>query len=237
MRLNKLIIFYYLIITFISLFFNFKWVSADTIISVYIVEAINDQKILPFQSMENHEEKPKITLKACRGEFEPASFVVRANKKISELKPVCSNLQNKNSKISSEHIDIKIVKCWYQAGGAWNSHLIDHKKEAVLVPELLVNDQKLIKIDSSTKNNYIKLKNELSEEYLLISDREQVNRGILPQLHEFPIQDSKNLIPADIDKDTNLQYWITAYIPADAAPGQYEGHIDKFKRDKIISFA
>ena len=58
-------------------------------------------------------------------------------------------------KISKECIDIKLVKCWYQNKNCWDGSLWDDKN---FIPELLLNDDSLIKVDHKKKENYVKLR-------------------------------------------------------------------------------
>src|SRR5699024_3938974 len=65
-----------------------------------------------------------------------------------------------NTKISSKVFDIRAVKCWYQGASAWSGLHMNteaaHPKH-VLVPELLLHDASLVKVNYDTKTNYLAL--------------------------------------------------------------------------------
>ena len=111
----------------------------------------------------------------------------------------------------------KIRYTAYQAGVE-----IEDIHNKILTPELLLKDDKLIKIIDN--DNYIKLLND--KRYHLISSPEGI-RGISPEptWDSFPVRDSDNLLPVDIQNDTNKQFWIKIKIPDDAKPGFYYGKI------------
>ncbi|MBP8789015.1 MAG: hypothetical protein KBH41_16400 [Azonexus sp.] len=52
-------------------------------------------------------------------------------------------------------LDLKFVKVWYQNGNAWWSYFGDSGVR--LCPELLVNDEDLIRVDTEKKANYARL--------------------------------------------------------------------------------
>jgi hypothetical protein len=96
----------------------------------------------------------------------------------------------------------------------------DRKK--VLVPELLLNNDGLVSVDYSGKNNYLVLS---TGERKNIS--EPVFRGhpIMPTFKEFPISDSDHLLPFRLSKGEKKQLWVTVKVPKRAAAGVYKGAI------------
>lgn len=54
------------------------------------------------------------------------------------------------SSFTASAVDIKIVKTWYQAGTACFDCLADSNRRE-LVPELLLNDETLVKVDEEKK--------------------------------------------------------------------------------------
>ncbi len=152
---------------------------------------------------------------ASPGEFEPASFVVRANQNIDSLQVQASNLTGPVGSIPSGNVDIRIVKCWYQAG-----ETISNRGMKILTSELLLKDDSLVKVEGS--ENYL----EVSGNYVWISNPNGIS-GLpeYPTTNDFPVQDSSTLQPTDIPANTNKQFWITVKVPDNASPGNYSGPI------------
>jgi len=188
----------------------------DPRITTYVVPAITDEKILPTSSIPDEYISNEISIRACPGEYEPASFVVRANENITSLEAQATELIGENGSIPSSNIDIRVVKCWYQAGvGVWD---ITHK---LLTPELLLKDDSLVKVEG--EENYLKLTT--TGEYVWISEQKSgTGQEIIP-LEDLPVKDSSTLQPLHIPQGTNKQFWVTVKIPEDASPGSYSGTI------------
>ena len=82
-----------------------------------------------------------VRMRACAGEFEPASFAIRAIKPLRDLSLATSNLTCRENMIPAEEIEIHIVKVWRQAG---HPTIADATLGAGhLVPELLVKDDRV----------------------------------------------------------------------------------------------
>ena len=110
----------------------------------------------------------KLNVVACRGEYEPASFVVTADTHVDSLQVQAEYLKGPGGIIPAKQIDIKVVKCWYQSGS--KGEAADKELEnRVLVPALLLNDDSLIRIDTDKKQNYLKSPLAGEEKYLWVS--------------------------------------------------------------------
>lgn len=205
----------------------------------YVLNPINDKKILPDDLYLSSNCSTNIELNSTAGEFIPASFLIRTLSDLSGVRPVPTDLNNEvNGKtIPASDIDIKVVKCWYQAGTAWVS-TEQRRDEKAMVPELLLNDEKLVKVDKEKKDNYLRFSFPDNEKYIWISDPNEKSDGPykLISCKDFPVKDSTVLLPVDIPNNTNQQFWITVKIPADAAPGTYSGKINITQKDKTIGF-
>ena len=190
---------------------------------IYVTPPISDRMILPDQCGAAGTTSRTIALTAARGEYEPGSFVVSAMKDIPSLTVKVGDLRDDRGTIPSSRVDVKVVKCWYQAGTAWVSNRQD-KSRRILTPELLLNDDTLIRLDEEKQENYVKLAFPDREEYVWISDPTEVSSRSMP-VDKFPVQDSPVLLPVDIDAGKNKQFWLTVHVPDDAAPGKYTGTI------------
>jgi hypothetical protein len=157
-----------------------------------------------------------ISLQACRGEYEPASFVVRAERSVAAIQMTASDLIGPGErKIPASAVDIKLVKCWYQAGDM----TIQKTDQRVLLPELLLNDDNLVKVDYGQQRNFLKV---------TIGGIEQYIGNSLPD-ETIPdnavIKDADVLQPFDLDAESNKQVWVTIHVPEDAVAGDYKGVI------------
>ncbi|OPL16292.1 MAG: hypothetical protein AVO38_08045 [delta proteobacterium ML8_D] len=168
-----------------------------------VEEAVSDTMILPFsEPVPNVNSSKSITLKTCRGEYEPASFVLRSGtSKLTNVTITVSDLmlQGSAAKIDSVNVDIRIVKCWFQAGVSIDRRR-DNKKR--LISELLLHDNDLVKVDYENQVNLV--------------------RDISTKTNFF---DSESLVPFEVPEKFNQQIWLTFKIPADATSGKYYGNI------------
>jgi hypothetical protein len=168
----------------------------------------------------------KFFITAAQGEFEPASFIVHALRAITALTVSVENLRKGNKVIPASNIDIKVVKCWYQAGTAWTG-INQNKATKVIVPELLLKDDSLVNVDTTAKTNYLKLSFPEGASYVWISDPNESaeSRTNSQSVTGFPVKDSATLQPLDIPANGNKQFWVTVKVPENASPGIYTGKI------------
>ena len=190
---------------------------------VYVVPPISSVKVLPGDTFLSGRITDEVSLTAARGEYEPASFVVSARESLKSLRVTARDLRGEGGVIPAADVDVKVVKCWYQGGSAWVG-IHQNKSKRLLTPELLLNDDGLVRVDHESRENYLRLRFPEGEKEVWISDPTEGKRSVLP-IDEFPVKDSPVLLPVDIPAGTNKQFWITVRVPADAEPGKYGGTI------------
>jgi len=204
-------------------------------IRVTVVPPVSDAKILPTDSFLAGQITDTIALSACPGQYVPASFVVRSSTDLNALQIKAKNLKNGNSTIPASSIDIKAVKCWYQAGSAW-SNIGQDKLHRILVPELLLNDSNLVKVNYEKQDNYVRGNFPDGEKYLWISDATKSTSDMATlTLQDYPITDAFTLLPMQLKARTNQQYWITVKVPENTKPGNYSGQITITDGDKSLA--
>ena len=161
---------------------------------------------------------------AAQGEFEPASVVFFSfeNAKSVELK--VTELRGKNGRIPASAIDVKVVKVWYQTGLAWHSYFADTQGRQ-LTPELLLNDETLIKVDRETQDNYLRVDypKPRGSEYFWISNPHQIEIPFNDLLE--PVADAATLRPFSLHAGEFKQIWLTFEAPKDA-DGIYTGFLE-----------
>ncbi len=185
-------------------------------IATFPLDPLTNRKILPYMYPVPAFPGSVLQINATPGEYEPASFVIRAQKNIENLAISTSDfLSETGNKILAKAVDIRLVKCWYQAGAT------DVKKERrrYLTPELLLKDDSLIRTDIRTQTNFLKVLVDNQEQYIDISHK----NATIPE--NALIYDSQSLLPFDLKENENKQIWLTFNIPKDSQPGRYIGKI------------
>jgi len=127
-----------------------------------IPEPITNYKILPFtEKIENAVKSDTMSITAAPDSYEPASFVIRSGdgdlkNVMIEVTDLKAEIKGKDGKkktaiIPKENIDVRVVKCWYQAGVA-----IYDVKHKLLTPELLLHDDNIVRVDYERQVNLLK---------------------------------------------------------------------------------
>lgn len=197
------------------------------------VQPISWRMILPETRDIAGEVSTAVNVIACRGEFESASFVFTALDDVTLVNLRPGKLTYGKNVIPASCVDIRWVKCWYQCESAWVGINVG-KRQPVLVPELLLKDDDLIRVDAASRKNYIRLSYPEERKYVCISDPTVVKREKRLSVDEFPVADSPVLKPVDIKKRLNKQVWVTVRVPSSAASGVYSGWIDVFMNGKVV---
>lgn len=177
------------------------------------VRAISNARILPTELVVPGEDGG-IELPACRGEYESGSFVVLPLRDLTGLRVTATALTGPAGTIPADAVDLKLVKVWYQAGRG-----IHDLRDRILVPELLLNDADLVRVDEEAQQNYLRSTAEDgTETYVLASG------GIgSTDLESVRPIDAPTLQPVDLPALRLQQYWVTVRVPEDAAAGNYAG--------------
>jgi len=205
-----------------------KLVFSD--MATYSVRPIQNKRILPDTRDIPGEISDTLHMAATPGEYEPTSFVIRAEKDIEGLTIEAEELKGRDGKrIPSESLDVRVVKCWHQDLGRgyrentpyetyYNPIIASGKK--VLVPELLLKDDGLIKVDMDKGDDFLRVEKDGREEYLIITSTNK-NEGVSGALY-VPVNDAASLRPVNIKTLENKQFWITVRVPERAEAGIYE---------------
>ena len=164
-----------------------------------------------------------VRIVAAKGEFEPASFVIYPFADVAKVELKVSELAGKKDKIPATAVDVKVIKIWYQAGTAWYSYFADSTGRE-LVPELLLNDENLVKVDMKTKENYLRVDypQPKGPAYVWISNPLSIDVPLNDHLE--PVRDAKSLQPFSLKAGEFKQVWLTLEAPK-TAEGIYSGTI------------
>jgi len=137
-------------------------VKGDNFEIEVITQPITNYKILPFtEKIKNAVKLDTISVTIAPDSYEPASFVIRSGDQdlkdmMVEVSDLKAEIKNKNGKVkeavlSKDNIDIRLVKCWYQAGIA-----LDDTRHKILTPELLLHDDDMVWVDYKKQVNLLK---------------------------------------------------------------------------------
>lgn len=164
-----------------------------------------------------------VRIVAAKGEFEPASVVLYPFSDAAKVELKVSDLVGKNGKLPGASIDVKVVKVWYQGGTAWYSYFADSSGRQ-LVPELLLNDENLLKVDRKTKDNYLRVDypKPNGTEYVWISNTKRIDAPFND--HKEPVADAPTFQPFTFEAGSFKQLWFTFEAPK-TAEGIYTGTI------------
>ena len=91
-----------------------------------------------------------IEIFAAPSEYEPAGFIVLPSRATTATFRV-GDLRSGEHQIGSAHVDLRVVKAWYQAGV---TPAQEHR--TILTPELLLHDDDLVKVDHDEKRNVVR---------------------------------------------------------------------------------
>ncbi len=153
-----------------------KVIRAGQKLLVYATPAITNTPILPWTDIPATP-SDVMAIRACRDEYEPASFVTYPIEDDLTLEISATDLRGLAGAISSENVDIRVVKCWYQAGGGEGYSnppkyleevgekdimILDNtpvdEGRRILTPELLLKDDSLVRTEKWYRQNFVKLK-------------------------------------------------------------------------------
>ena len=184
---------------------------------IYTPPAITNERLVTDTYPPSRYLGGELTCSACRGEYESVTAVVYALKPLEGLLVTTSDLKGPAGTVPAGAVDIRTVKCWYQAG---KSVTAAHYPHNMLVPELLLKDDRLVRVDQQKQQNYLRSTAEDgSETYLQCSCA-----GSEDLKNVRPI-DAQELQPVDVPAKSFKQFWINIHVPDDAKTGTYNGTV------------
>lgn len=198
--------------------------------SVFEVKAIANMPVTAETGFRHATEAQTIRIVAARGEYEPFSFVIVANDDLIDVKPrLSAGLHGDNGMLGADTVNLRLVKRWFQ--GCVNSIHFKHCPNGngrFLVPELLLKDSSLVRVDLDDKMNWLRVNVSGKQQYVDITSTESDNRKRgddrnIPANATF--DDADVLQPVSIARNSNQQFWGTIYVPPDTEPGTYAGSI------------
>jgi len=181
--------------------------------------AITNDRVLPTSLFSGEDPPSELSLAACPGEYEPVSFLVVPSRDIAGLTVTCSELRSPNDRIPASAVDVKLVKCWYQAFGEPWTGGVSFQRGKVLLPELLLNDDRLVRVDLERKRNFLRVTDPKTGQQRY----EDVTGKNDALTEDLLIRDAAALLPVDGPAGHARQFYVTVHVPDTAAAGTYQG--------------
>ncbi len=206
--------------------------AADAPLTWWAVPPMGDIQRLPDVEPSDVPTGGVVRIRLAKGEYEPGSFVVKAD---ADLGKVAFNLgaftNEKGEAFPASQLDLKVVKVWYQNRNAWFCYFGDTGFK--LCPELLLNDEDLIRVDETKEANYARLTapdGTVTERW--INPPRQMDRRSNHWRESNPFQpmkanfrDAPTLQPVTLAKGRCKQFFLTVHALADTPAGLYKGAI------------
>ena len=171
-----------------------------------------------------------IDISITKGETESASFVIHADQNVKNIRITGVEFTGTPQPGSNITIDFKLVKPWYQADSAGQdigrSLVGITMVTKILTPELLVNDLDLVRVDTKTRNNYLRTNDRGSAEYIDINSSKDITHSVDHFFPEYQVRDAATLQPFSVDAGKNQQIWLTISAAKNIAPGRYTGIVN-----------
>ncbi|MFA6815037.1 MAG: LamG domain-containing protein [Lentisphaeria bacterium] len=205
----------------------------------FITEAISGNPIIPDSRIDAKFLGKTIKFTATPGEYESASFVLRPTTDFKDVTFELSDLKGTAGVIPASALDLKLVKCWYQGPAAWRNEA-PGKYPNVMVPELLLNDYNLVKVDEKTEKNFLRHGKGSKVSYEDVSGRKDNNNFWQKNMTiaEYPVYDAATLQALPLNTNRNQQFFLTLHAPENAKAGIYTGSISvKSKSDELAKLA
>lgn len=178
--------------------------------ATYVVSpAINNYAILPGEPLpEVCQSGNTMRIMACRGEYEPASFVVRTATLLEGVRIEVGKLAGAAGTLPADVIDVRAVQVIFRRVTDWPA----------LTPWLLLHDPGLFVVHDVPRPFAIGDPPETKED-AGAHERAYTKTNRLTR----EAVDTQDLQPVDIED--LRQFWITVHVPPDATPGAYSATV------------
>lgn len=187
--------------------------------AVQVTEPLSQERVMPFEIPTRGAFTDEARLFLCRTESEALSIVVHAFRPLT-VKDVSVSELSEPGGARLKVRDVSLVKRWFRSGGAWLTYHNDRRCRH-LVPDLLLHDDDLVRVDETERRNYLRLDWPTGRVYADASDPDKEFRAWDPYL---PFADAATLQPVKIPAaGRNQQFLLTFRAGKDTKPGDYRG--------------
>lgn len=196
---------------------------ANAIVTSYALPATTQDLLQPYDLPRAGRLSNTLNILAAQGEFESAIVVVVPFRPVASFTLQVGDLRSGANVIPASAVDPKVIKRWFRTGGAWMSYHAD-KRQRVLVLDLLVNDDRIIRVDELRASNELLMHFPRGDRYVDVSRYayDQIDFNV----NTDPFWDAPTLQPLALpEAGRNQPYNLTFHVPEAAAPGIYTGTV------------
>lgn len=212
-------------------------------VAYYAVPAMSELMRLPETYPLDGKAVSPVRIIAAQDEYEPGSFLVYPLEELGKVEFKLTPFKNEKGVVfPADQLDLKVIKVWYQNKNGWWSYFAD--TELKLIPELLLNDEDLIKVDTEKVANYARLteKDGSKSYFWLTPPREVDHRYGDPSYRRFEsfqcmkpnFKDAATLQPVTLNKGAFKQFFLTVHTKKGQAPGLYKGAVSMVRNGAAI---
>ena len=206
-----------------------------TAVRHWAVEPMSDIMRLPDKVPTDGVETGVVRIVMAKDEYEPGSFVVQAAKDLGKVRFELAEFKQVKGKgegeerttdvvFPKENLDLKFIKVWGQNRNGWYGYFGDNGRK--LCPELLVNDEDLIRTDPKTCFNYAKLvesDGRVHEQWIDPPYQFDHENNFRPMRPNF--RDAKTHQPVALPQGECKQFFLTVRTTKDTPEGLYRGEV------------
>ena len=201
--------------------------KVESVALPFAIDRYAKHKHVPFAVPSDAQPFAGLELKAALGEWDCASFMVHPLGDAKEffLKP--TDLKGPDGAvIPGASVDIRVVKCWYQCRGGWNTYFAPGRDMPTLCPELLLHDDAFMRVDTDARKNLLRVSYPDGDAWVDVSERVHEDSVRIFNYNLEPVADAKEFRPLDLREGEMRQFWITLKVPEGQKPGAYAGAIE-----------
>lgn len=166
-----------------------------------------------------------LALRECPGERTRATAVLWTKTARTGVTVAFSDLKDTAGRaIPASALSAKVVKCHYQAEGAPDRQQAVGGDQ-VLVPELLVNDDDIVRVDHKKRHTLVKFSYPSGAKHVDVNEMPVKRWMYAYPAPEMPVVDAKKLQPFALPARECKQLVFAVDVPKDAVAGTYRGTI------------
>jgi hypothetical protein len=199
-----------------------KKLPANAFIASYAVPPLSNVMRLPDAYPADGEAQGTTNVILAQDQHESGSFNLYSFVDHKQVQLAVSDLKSADGTVfPAANIDLKVVKVWYQNGNGWFSYFSDPGLQ--LVPELLVYDENLVRVDTEKKANYARVKTPSGTKEVWITSPHKVYIGF--DHFQDGFADAESLAPVSLTAGQFKQFFLNVHAPTGTKPGIYKGNI------------
>ena len=205
-------------------------------LAIYPLKALSEVPAFPDDDFRSATPTDELAITLAQDEYEPGAVALQSTGDeeldlvtIKFTQPVNAD----GVALPDGAVDLKYVKCWFQAGTGWYdvSPYAHHK---ALVPELLLNDPELVTVDLVNGTQYVKLGGPDGKRAMSLTAHTRDNNGHYPT-SEFDIRDAETLQPFGLYGNRMQELFVTVRAPAGTEPGDYLGSLEFWSEGELLA--